>query len=221
MTSRAAQWRDLAGRLAGPDQTVRERLVRDTRLVRVGEGKRAFEPGAECASYLIVLDGSVRVQIVSDSGRQIVLYRVCPGESCVLTTSCLLHHGSYEAEAVAETDVTAAAIPAATFRDLLTCSASFRDSVLASYAERVTDLIVTMEEAVFGRIERRLAALLLQRASEGAVQATHDGLAAELGTAREVVSRQLRVFADRGLVARRRGVIDLIDKKALETLARS
>ena len=112
----------------------------------------------------------------------------------------------------------AAALPGETFRALLASSATFRDFVLASYADRVADLILTMEDAVFHRIDRRLARLLVAR-SMAAVTATHQELAAELGSAREVVSRQLKSFEKQGLVALARGRIDIVNRARLVRLA--
>ena len=220
MTDAERLWAERAALLADGDAAARDRLVRETRIVRLPPGARAFAPGAPAAHYLIVLDGAVRVQLVAESGREILLYRVGPGESCVLTTSCLLTREDYGAEAVAETAVTAAAVPAATFRDLVARSAAFRDHVLASYADRVASLILTMEDAVFGRIDRRLAAVLLARESGDRITATHQALAAELGTAREVVSRQLKLFEHRGLVARSRGAVAVIDRERLGRVAK-
>ncbi len=215
----SGRWRERAAMLAGGDATATEWLLRETRLLSLRAGSEAFAPGTPCSAYIIVIEGSLRVQLVSETGRQILLYRVSSGESCVLTTSCLLSNEDYGAEAIVETDAVVAALPASTFRELLALSEPFRSFVLASYADRVSDLIITMEETVFQRIERRLAAALLARAEGDRVQATHEELAAELGTAREVVSRQLKVFGQRGLVSRQRGQVTIVDRSRLEKLA--
>lgn len=215
-----ADWTQQIGGLARLSPEARIELVRGTRLVHLPKGARPFAPGAACDAYLIVVKGSVRVQLVAENGREIVLYRVERGESCVLTTSCLLAHENYEAEAICETEVTAAALPAGAFKSLLAQSEPFRDFVLASYADRVSDLILTMEETIFQRVDKRLAGVLLQRAVQGRVEATHQTLATELGTAREVVSRQLKVFERRGLVVLQRGSVELRDAPALQRLVR-
>ncbi len=186
--------------------------------VRLGRGERAFRSGEDCAAYLWVTAGTVRVQVVSERGRERVLYRVSPGDSCVLTTSCLFDHEPYAAEGVCETDVTATAIPAGAFRDLLGLSASFRDLVLADYARRVGDMLVMLDAATSRNLGARLAGLLAER-SAGPVTATHQEIAAELGTAREVVSRALKDFERRGLVALSRGRIDVLDAAGLGRLA--
>lgn len=213
-------WTQAIAGLARLSPEARTELARSARVVQLPKGMRPFAPGASCDAYLIVIEGSVRVQLVAENGREIVLYRVERGESCVLTTSCLLSHENYEAEAICETEVTAAALPAGVFKSLLAQSEPFRDFVLASYADRVSDLILTMEETIFQRVDKRLAAVLLNRAEAGRIEATHQTLATELGTAREVVSRQLKVFERRGLVTLQRGSVTLRDTPALQRLVR-
>jgi len=194
-------------------------LATRARIVELPAGAHPFVAGQACEAYLVVVSGSVRVQLVAESGREIVLYRVAPGESCVLTTSCLLHHDAYAAEAVCESAVTAIAVPAATFADLLGASRAFRDAVLGAYAERVGDLMLTFEELVFRRLDTRLARTLIERARDGLVGATHQELAVELGSAREVVSRTLKAFERRGLVTLSRGEIRIAARARLEALA--
>jgi CRP/FNR family transcriptional regulator len=171
---------------------------------------------------LLLLAGTVRVQQTSDSGREIVLYRVRAGESCVLTTACLLSHEDYTAEGIAETEVEAAVIPRAVFDDLIARSETFRTFVFRAYARRITDLFTVIEEVAFRRVDIRLAQRLLDMA-QGAdeVKATHQMMAAELGTAREVVSRQLAEFQRRGWIAQSRGTIRLTDPAALSGLAQA
>ena len=180
-------------------------------------GTVLFHERAECSSYVLVLDGAIRVQKVAENGREIVLYRVERGQSCVLTTNCLLARQDYGAEGIAESAVRALILPAAHFRDLLAQSAVFRDFVFASYAERMSELLLLIEEVAFGRIDARLAGWLLQRGAE--IHATHHEIAAELGTVREVISRQLKEFERRGWLVLNRGRIALLDRPALSGLA--
>ncbi len=210
----AAAWIDRIGAFAGLDAEARDQVSRRARVVHLPKDAHPFVPGAPCESYLIVLDGSVRVQIVAESGREIVLYRVAAGESCVLTTSCLLKQ-------LCESAVTAVAIPAPLFHDLLGVSPAFRNAVLENYASRVTDLIMTFEELAFRRLDRRLAEALLARARDGAVAATHHDLAVEIGSAREVVSRALKALEQDGMVELGRGVIQIKAPEKLARLARS
>lgn len=193
-------------------------LAAASRMVAVPAGTVLFQDGTECANYVLVIDGSVRVQKVAENGREIVLYRVEAGQSCVLTTNCLIAHEDYAAEGIAECDVRLLIVPAATFRSLLAQSEVFRDFVFSAYASRLADLLMLIEEVAFGRIDVRLGGWLTQRAdARGEIRATHQEIAVELGTAREVISRQLKEFERRGWLALYRGRIEVRDRAALDT----
>lgn len=201
------------------DPFVRTRLAM-AQVMQLPPGVTVFRDGDVCRNYLLVLDGSVRVQKLSESGKEIVLYRVESGQSCVLTTSCLLSGEHYLAEAVTETDVRAVALPMAAFHEALGASRPFRDFVFRSFGERISGLILLVEAVAFGRMDTRLAQRLLERADgSGALVATHQELAAELGTAREVISRLLKEFERRGWVRLGRGRVTLDDRNALQELA--
>lgn len=206
--------------LAALPPRIRERLDRAGRIAKYPEGTRIFGPGHVPDSMLFLLDGVVRVFQTSDSGREIVLYRVEAGQSCVMTTACLIAHEAYAAEGVAETDVAAVALPRALFDQMVAEVPEFRDFVFTAYSRRIVDLFRIIDEVAFGRIDIRLAGRLLALAGEAAeLRITHQGLATELGTAREVVSRQLTEFQRRGWIEQRRGVVVLRDRAALRDLA--
>lgn len=202
------------------EPAIREVLTGRSTVISVPEGTVIFGPGKSPENLLLLLEGRVRVQQVSESGREIVLYRVEAGQSCVLTTACLLAHENYSAEGIAETDVRAVAIPRAVFDDLVGQSVTFRNFVFAAYSKRITDLFQVIEDIAFQRVDIRLAQKLvdLERGA-GQIKATHQQMAAELGTAREVVSRQLGEFQRRGWIRQARGTIDLLDIAALQRLA--
>ena len=205
------------------------RCIRDPRWAKVLTGARVvalpaettvFRSGDACGSYLLVLEGSVRVHTRSAGGREIVLYRVTPGQSCVLTTTCLVGAEHYPADGVTETPVQAVSIPGPLFQQALGELAEFRSFVFSSYAERLCRLIELLEEVAFGRMDARLAQCLLERTADGTrVTLTHQELAVELGTAREVVSRLLKDFERRGWVGLRRSEIALRDPEALARIA--
>lgn len=219
--SPASDWTRSIPALGGLDDATRERLSKLAQPVAAPAGTRLFGEGSPCQSYLIVLSGSVRVQKVGENGREIVLYRVEPGETCVVTTACLMTQTDYDAEGIAETDIEARALPMGGFRELLAQSAAFRDFVFKAYATRISTLLMLIEEVAFGRIDQRLAACLLGRAhGKGEVEATHQDLAVELGTAREVISRQLKEFERHGFVRLGRGQIALANAKLLENIAK-
>ncbi|UCH74125.1 MAG: Crp/Fnr family transcriptional regulator [Rhodospirillales bacterium] len=205
--------------LAKLEPDCRRSLQAASRVVSLSAGQTVFRGGDECSNYLLVLEGSVRVQMTAESGREIVLYRVDAGETCVLTTACLLSHEAYSAEGVTETPVRAVTIPAQLFHDLLGRSAVLRAFVFTTYGARIADLMLLVEEVAFQRVDLRLARFLIERAdTAGRLEATHQALAVELGTAREVVSRQLKEFERKGMVALSRGCISLRDRQALRAL---
>ncbi len=196
------------------------RLLRTAAVPQtIPAGTVLFRSGSPCRHYFMILDGTVRVGMVGANGREIVLYRVGRGETCILTTACLMARRDYGAEGMAETAVGALALPRGPFEELIAQSAGFRDFVFTSYGARLTDLILLVEEVAFRRIDVRLAGLLIQRAAgAGGLAITHQEIAVELGTAREVVSRQLKEFERRGWVALSRGRVTVVDGPALRAL---
>lgn len=188
-------------------------------VVRLAAGQFVFHAGSPCQNYLLVLEGSVRVQVVASSGREATLYRVGPGHSCVLTTSCLLGNEAYPAAAVTESPVAALALSGEKFQQALDRSHDFRSFAFSNLGHRLVDVIRKIEDVTFGLIDQRLARTLNERSVKNrAVTATHEALALELGTAREVVSRHLKVFEEHGWVKLGRGKITVIDGKALSSL---
>jgi len=209
-------WIDRFPRLASLDGPHRDGLLAASRVRLVPAGTVIFSPGKSADYLLLLLAGRVRVQQVSPGGREIVLYRIAGGESCVLTTTCLLAHEDYTAEGIAETDAEAVMIPRRTVDGLLARSEPFRQFVFAAFSVRISDLFLVIQDIAFAHIDIRLAQRLLLLAEAGVVTATHQQLATELGTAREVISRQLQEFQRRGMVENRRGEIRITDPRAME-----
>ena len=190
--------------------------LKSAREAQFVPGEAAFKPGDPCRGFLLVAEGSIRVQMLTEDGREIVLYRISHGDTCVLTTSCLLGGVSYPAEGIAESAVRAIVLPLSGFQHALAHSEEFTRFVFSSFGSRLSDLVVLVEEIAFGRVDRRLAQRLLDLAESPArVSLTHQQIAVELGTAREVVSRLLKEFEHRGWVALHRGHIELLDRGAL------
>lgn len=203
--------------LSALEPEVRNTLASRAHVMSAPAGTVLFGPGKPAENLLLLLDGVVRVSQTSESGREIVLYRVHAGESCVLTTACLLAHENYAAEGTAETDVTAAALPRGVFDELVARSATFRHFVFSAYSRRISDLFLTIDEIAFQKMDLRLALKLLELAdANGELQTTHQRLATELGTAREVISRQLSEFQRRGWVTQARGSVRIVDRRALQ-----
>ncbi len=202
-------------------QDPRWRAIMDkAHVVTVAAGASVFHAGDACRNYLFVLDGSVRVAKLAENGREIVLYRVGCGETCLLTTSCLIAREHYPAQGIAETSVRAAVLAADLFYEALAISSEFRAFVFASFGARLTELMLLVEAITFGRADARLARRLLESDSaSGEVTVTHQQLAAELGTAREVVSRLLKELERQSHVRLARGRIVIVNRDALQALA--
>lgn len=216
----AANWTLRFPGLAALDPADRRQLESASRAVTLPAGSTVFGPGIAPQAYLLLLEGDIKVSQTSDSGREIVLYRVLPGQSCAMTTACLLGGEDYSADGVTETEVQAIAIPRAAFDDLIARSDAFRRFVFTAFSRRVTDLFKLVDEIGFQRLDVRLALRLLTLADAGGeIAMTHQQLATELGTAREVVSRQLNEFQRRGWVTSARGSLRLVDRAALNKLA--
>lgn len=206
--------------IPGLDAAARELLVRNSVTARAPAGTVLFRPGQACEHLVLIARGRVQVRTVSESGRELLLYHVNPGETCVLSLACLISDGVYQAEGVCETDVEGRAIGRATLRALMDLSPAFRDRVIGIQTSRIYDLIGLIDEIAFRRTESRLAGRLLDLADDGdIVQATHQQLADDLGTAREVVSRRLKNLEQRGILSVERGRITLLDKRRLSVAA--
>jgi CRP/FNR family transcriptional regulator len=213
-------WIDAFPGLSMLEQPARQILQKASVVMTLPPESTPFRHGQTCDSYLFVVTGTVRVHMVSETGREIVLYRVEHGQTCILTTCCLMSKEEYPAEAVTETEVQAAILPEAAFNELLARSPVFRDFVFSTYGRRISDLMLLVNEVAFRNIDLRLSRLLVESVNDdGVLNRTHQDIAIELGTAREVVSRQLKEFERRSWVVLRRGQINVIDKDALRRLA--
>lgn len=180
---------------------------------RVPAGSVLFEPNMPCEGFPLVLEGSVRVTKSSPGGREIVLYRVSPGEGCILSGGCLLGHNDYAARGLAESDVTLLKISPAQFQDLILQVPPFRRFVFDMYGTRLAEIMELVEEVAFRKLDTRLARLLVQRGP--VLNATHQNLADELGSVRVFVSRLLRSFEERGWVTLERERVSIVDPKSL------
>ena len=183
-------------------------------------GAVLFRAGDECPGYVVVTNGCIRVSLVSAAGREIVLYRVRPGEVCLQTFACLVEGRRYLAEGVVEAEVTGELIPPHAFNRRMATDDAFRQQVLGAVAHRFADFEHVVETLAFAGLEQRVAQAILQVAGEGhEARTTHEQLAVEIGSAREAVSRQIAALARNGFVAAHRGVIEILDRDGLSQLA--
>ena len=179
----------------------------------IPEGAELFAERQPCQGFPLLISGSIKVVKNTAAGREMLLYRVEPGGSCIITSSCLLGHTSYTARGLAETPLCMLMLPRGLFESLVAGNAAFRDFIFDLLAERIAELMQLVEEVAFHRLDQRLAKLLLGKNEP--IRATHQTLADELGSVREIVSRLLKGFAAQGLVTLGRERIELIDRGGL------
>lgn len=207
--------------LAGAHASFREAFWRAGALARLPAGQSIGRQGGDCAHLALVVEGTARVYRLGENGREITLYRIRPGESCVLTASCILRQGAFPAFAECETEVEAVLLGQGEVGRWVREHQAWRTFVFGLVSERLLEVIGLLDAVAFGRLDQRLAALLSARlgpsgAGQGAAIAiTHQALAAELGTSREVVSRLLATLEDQGLLLTGRGLIRVLDPRGL------
>ncbi len=186
-------------------------------------GELLLTEGSECQALLLVERGAIRVYKLASSGREITLYQVGPGESCVLGTSCVINHNGYPALAMTTSKTDALAVPASLFRKLYESETAIRAFVMALFSERFSNLMLLVEEVAFAKMDERLATFLVEHAVLDSrtlqpICLSHDEVAAHLGTAREVVTRLLQQFSDLGLISLSRKRIEVNDLEGLKKL---
>lgn len=186
----------------------------------VPKGAVLFRPGEAAQGFVALLSGRIEVNLTGPNGREILLYAVDPGETCIQTTLGLLGDDLYTGEASVASPARIVLIPRGLFLRLIDDDAAFRRFVLHAFAQRMHDVTRLLERVAFGKIETRLARALLDLAEDGRVEATQSDLAARIGSAREVVTRRLDAWARSGIVATDRGRVDLLDVAALEQISR-
>ncbi len=222
MTGTLPNWRSVIPELDKSADEITCRLLDSSKIISLKRNSTVFHQGDACNNYLIILNGKVKVFTRAENGREILLYRLFQGDSCVITTSCLFGHKNYPAEGKTETEVTALVIPVNQFNDVLKYSEIFREMVFSAFSSHLSELITLVEEVAFGKLDIRLAKhLLKQRDENNILRSTHQNMATELGTAREVISRQLKDMESKGYIEINRGNIKINDVHALQNISSS
>lgn len=194
-----------------------QQRLQNAQLISIAEGQTILRQGDACKGFLILVEGCIRVFGRSSHGKELEMYRIEHMGTCVLSTSCLLAGNTYPAEAVVEHDARFFLLNADDFSFLMSGSAAFRSFVFESYAERLSNLLTLIQSIAFERIETRLARYLLNESHRGLVLSlSHQQVADTLGTAREVVSRHLKLMEQQGWVALSRGQIMLLEPAAMD-----
>ena len=203
--------------LAGLPPALRDEVERNLNVIRVPAGTPMFREQDSCAAFPIILAGRMRIARTLESGRELVLYDVEPGESCVLSTSCLLGNARYNAHARCATEVEIATLPRAVFDRLVTEHRPFREEVFHLFGERLVRLVELVESIGFQRLDQRLASALLGKGQH--IATSHEQLAHTLAVSRESISRMLKQFEEHGWVKLGRGAIEILQPRELRHIA--
>jgi CRP/FNR family transcriptional regulator len=200
-------------------QLVRE-FQQSAFFARIPSGRDVFVEGDRADAIALLISGVVRVYKIGETGREITLYRFGHGESCILTANAILSQQSFPAIATVEQEAEAVMIPAEAFQDWVRRYDLWREYVFDLFSQRLSLVMAVVDEVVFRRMDTRLAAFLLNRSkSQNPLRVTHQEIAAELGSSREVISRLIEDFASEGIVRAGRGTIEIQDFDSLESRA--
>ncbi len=193
-------------------------LMQAAIFARIPAGRDVFVEGDQADDIALLISGVVRVYKIGETGREITLYRFGLGESCILTANAILSRQSFPAIATVERDAEAVLIPADIFRDWVRRYDAWRTFVFDLLSQRLASVMAIVDEVAFHRMDTRVASLLLGRGrSQNPIHITHQEIAAELGSSREVISRLLEDLTDQGLIRLGRGSIEILDFRALES----
>ena len=184
------------------------------------KGQIVFQAGQSCLGFVVLLEGTIKVTLTGVSGRELVLYRVRPGEICLQTLSCLINDQPYGAEGIAESDLAGQLVPASEFREKFAKDGEFRDMIMSSISTRFAEYQQLIEDVALTGFDSRLAKVLLRVSTEdGKVRMTHSQLAVETASGRAYVTRRLAEFAKSGWVVQMEDGITILSKKELEQIA--
>ncbi len=187
---------------------------------KIPVGHDVFLEGDHVDAIALLISGVVRVYKIGEMGREITLYRFGNGESCILTANAILNQKGFPAVATVEKEAEAVMVPADAFRQWVGRNDFWREFVFDLLSQRLSSVIAIIDEVVFRRMDARLSALLINRSlNKSQIQITHQEIASELGTSREVISRILEGFASAGLISSSRGMLEVLDKEGLQARA--
>jgi len=198
------------GLRGGSDALLQELLSGSSRR-NIPAGTRLYAEGDACAAIALLLSGEIRVYKIGQTGREITLYEIGPGETCILNASCILAGRSYPAYADTVVDTDLLLVPAASFRRLISEHDTMREFVFTLLSRRLSGMMELVEEVAFGRMDERLLEYLVERSADNRLETTHQKIANDLGTSREVVSRLLKDLERKGKAKLSRSEITLLN----------
>lgn len=204
--------------LKNADPQMAQEFQQSVFVTKFAKGKDIFVEGDHVEGIGLLLSGTVRVYKIGETGREITLYRFGVGEGCILTASAILNDTSFPAIATVEQDAEVIMVPSKTFRDWIHRYQIWSEFVFNLLSQRLSSVMTIVEEVAFRRMDIRVATILLSRSqNEKSIQITHQEIAAELGSSREVISRILDDFSDSGILRLSRGSIEVLDSELLKS----
>lgn len=199
----------------GSQELLRD-LISASRRQTVPAGTQIYHEGDACSAIAFVLSGDIRVYKIGQTGREITLYEIGPGETCILNASCILSRRTYPANAVTLSDTGLFMVPSAEFRRLIAEHEKVRDFIFTLLSHRLTGVMELVEEVAFGHMDERLLDYLVEKSADNRLETTHQKIANDLGTSREVVSRLLKDFERKGRVRLSRNAVTLLDHRRIK-----
>jgi len=198
--------------------------IEHARLLEAPLDTTLFSGTATCNNFMLILQGTVRIYQAAEDGREITLYRVAAGDLCILSLNSLLKNKSFSAIAATESDMKALVISSDNFKLMMNSIEPFRDYVISTLTERLCETIYLIQDTAFNHLNMRLACMLgslFERNQNRTLKITHQELAFELGTTREVISRILKEFEKQNCVKLARGSITLASAEGLRWFSES
>jgi CRP/FNR family transcriptional regulator len=199
----------------------KETMCRTAYQVRFKKGTNIHD-GNECTGVILVKTGSLRLYMLSEDGKEITLYRIFPGEMCMLSASCVLETVTFDVFVDSEENSDCVVIGGCVFEDLTRRMTDVKIFALEAALSRFSDVMWVMQQILFMSMDKRLAIFLIDESSKrgsDTITLTHEQIAKYMGSAREVVSRMLKYFAAEGIVELSRKGVKLLDKQKLKKLA--
>ncbi len=192
------------------DQSLVTALLESGQAKTIPGSAQVYREGDACGSIAFILSGAIRVYKIGQTGKEITLYEIGPGETCILNASCILSGKTYPAHAATLAETTVHLVPSDLFRRLVNEHVPMRDFVFTLLSQRLAGVMELVEEVAFGRMDERLMDYLVEKAEDNRLESTHQTVANDLGTSREVVSRLLKDFERKGQVRLSRNSITLL-----------
>lgn len=197
-----------------PESVGLKELAQNASVSSCPAGTRLFSTGDVCRNFVVVLKGTAKVQLSTRTGREMILFRLEPGQSCALTTSCILTQSPYYAEGLAETDLEFLTLPSQWFLKSVQSQPELFIKILNNYAERIGELTAVIDRLMTRDLNAELKSFLVNKSDDqNRVVLSHQMIADELASSREVISRKLKSYEKAGLIAMSRGLVKLTNLK--------